>query len=253
MRPAVLRVSVLTLLAATVCSRSAGTEDRTLGGVARAARDGASVSLLAAGSLHGDEVPADAAGDWLALVREGNGVILWPVTVSLVPEEDIGDRNGERTGRRVEVSPPLDPIVLLRGLRPFTGEVATVILDQAVDVGEGVEASLHGVATRLVVRCVDAPAVEGQRQQRCTLSARSGAREEALFTYGAYFDGAQRLWASSGPAVLWAGDLDLDGSVDLLIDTSDHENVNEMRLFLSSAAEPGHLLSEVARLTRVGC
>jgi hypothetical protein len=52
---------------------------------------------------------------------------------------------------------------------------------------------------------------------------------------------------------LWAGDLDLDGSLDLLLDTSDHENVTEMRLFLSSAAKHGQLVSEVAKFTRVGC
>src|SRR5204863_431295 len=86
--------------------------------------EGATVSLLVTGSLHGDEVPAHAAGDWLALVREGNSVILWPVTVSLVPEQDIGDRDGERTGRRVDVSPPLDPVVLLRGLRLFLSSAA---------------------------------------------------------------------------------------------------------------------------------
>jgi len=249
MRHVVLRAWALTLLAAAVCSTNGRAEDRASG-----TADGrASVSLLAAGSLHGDEVPADAAGDWLALVREDSRVILWPVTVSLVAEEDIVDRDGQRTGRRVELSPPLDPIVLLRGLPHFTGEVATVMLDQAVDAGEGAEARLHGVATRLAVRCVDTPPVEGQRQQGCTLSARSGAREEALFTYRAYFDGTQRLWAAGGPKILWAGDLDLDGSLDLLVDTSDSDNVNEIRLFLSSPAEPGHLLSEVARLTRVGC
>ena len=77
---------------------------------------------------------------------------------------------------------------------------------------------------------------------------------QALFTYSAYFEGTQRLWESdNGPFVLWAGDLDLDGRLDLLLDTSDHENVNEMRLFLSSAAKPGQFVSEVALFRQLGC
>jgi hypothetical protein len=212
------------------------------------------IAILQTGSLHGDEVPAAAAGDWLALVPEGDGAAVHPVSVSLVPEQDMMDEDGEETGRRVEVNPPLDPIVLVRGLASFTGPVTTVLMDERVDVGPGLDARLNTVSSRLSVRCGEASRVEGQRQQRCTLVVQSEAVRQALFTYSAYFEGAQRLWASdNGPFVLWAGDLDLDGRLDLLLDTSDHENVKEMRLFLSSAAEPGQLVSEVALFTKVGC
>jgi hypothetical protein len=210
-------------------------------------------SILPTGSLHGDEVPDDAAGEWFALVSEGNGATLSPVRVSLVPEEDMMDRDGEETGRRVEVEPPLGPIVLVRGLPPFTGQVTTAMLDQAVDVSRGVEAGLNGVSTRLLVRCVDAPPVSGQRQQKCALMAQSDGIEQALFTYSAFFDGTNRVFADRGPFVSWAGDLDLDGSLDLLLDTSDHDNVEELRLFLSSPAKPGELVSEVALFRHTGC
>ncbi len=212
------------------------------------------VAILQTGSLHGDEVPADAAGDWFALVREGNGAMVHPVSVSLVPEQDMMDEDGEETGRRVEVEPPLDPIVLVRGLGWFTGPVTTALMDERVDVGHALEAHLNTVSSRLSVRCGEGSRVGGQRQQRCTLVVQSETVRQALFTYSAYFEGTQRLWASNnGPFVLWAGDLDLDGRLDLLLDTSDHENVKEMRLFLSSAAKPGQLVSEVALFRQVGC
>ena len=212
------------------------------------------VAILPTGSLHGDEVPADAAGDWLALVREGNGAIFHPVSVSLMPEQDMMDEDGEETGRRVGVEPPLEPIVLVRGLGWFTGPVTTALMDERIDVAHALEARLNTVSSRLSVRCGKASRVEGQRQQRCTLAVQSEAVRQPLFTYSAYFEGTQRLWASdNGPFVLWAGDLDLDGRLDLLLDTSDHENVKEMRLFLSSAAKPGQLVSEVALFRQVGC
>jgi len=225
-----------------------------LNDVADLSAQGEAVAILPTGSLHGDEVPADAAGNWLALVREGNGTTVHPVNISLVPEQDMMDEDGEETGRRVGVEPPLEPIVLVRGLGWFTGPVTTALMDERIDVAHTLEVRLNTVSSRLSVRCGEGSRVEGQRQQRCTLVVQSEAVRQALFTYSAYFEGTQRLWASdNGPFVLWAGDLDLDGRLDLLLDTSDHENVKEMRLFLSSAAKPGQLVSEVALFRQVGC
>ena len=111
--------------------------------------------------MHGDEVPAGAAGDWLALVREGNGATVHPVSVSLVPEQDMMDEDGEETGRRVEVEPPLEPIVLVRGLAWFTGPVTTALMDERVDVGPALEARLNTVSSRLSVRCGEASESRG--------------------------------------------------------------------------------------------
>jgi hypothetical protein len=55
------------------------------------------------------------------------------------------------------------------------------------------------------------------------------------------------------PALLFAGDLDRDGVLDLLLDTTDHYNLSRPTLFLSSQAGTGELLREVARFVAVGC
>ncbi len=55
------------------------------------------------------------------------------------------------------------------------------------------------------------------------------------------------------PAVLWAGDLDGDGRLDLVLDESDHYNVTVTALFLSSEAAPGALVRRVARHETTGC
>ena len=42
-----------------------------------------------------------------------------------------------------------------------------------------------------------------------------------LFTYRAYYEGTERMWASERqPTVLWAGDVDADGRLDVLLETS---------------------------------
>ena len=54
--------------------------------------------------------------------------------------------------------------------------------------------------------------------------------------------------------ILWAGDLDGDKKVDLIIDDINHYNIwINYRLFLSSYAEKNEIVKEVANLTGVGC
>ena len=56
----------------------------------------------------------------------------------------------------------------------------------------------------------------------------------------------------SGAGLLWAGDLDRDGRLDLLLDLSEHYNMSLPTLFLSSAAADSDLVAPVARLVRRG-
>lgn len=53
--------------------------------------------------------------------------------------------------------------------------------------------------------------------------------------------------------LLWMGDIDQDGLLDLIIDTSNHYNVMEISLYLSSYASLGNSLGKVAVTGLVGC
>jgi hypothetical protein len=53
--------------------------------------------------------------------------------------------------------------------------------------------------------------------------------------------------------LLWAGDADRDGKLDLYFNLSSHFNTTERRLFLSSQANPGELVKEVAKFVTQGC
>ena len=61
-----------------------------------------------------------------------------------------------------------------------------------------------------------------------------------------------RFTYDTGPALLWAGDLDRDGKLDLLYDLRSCYMYNELALFLSSAAKEGEFVGLVARWTAVG-
>ena len=53
--------------------------------------------------------------------------------------------------------------------------------------------------------------------------------------------------------LLWAGDLDRDGKLDLYVSVTQHYNVSERKLFLSSQADEGQLVKEVADFVTSGC
>ncbi|MCO4774079.1 MAG: hypothetical protein KDA24_28875 [Deltaproteobacteria bacterium] len=55
------------------------------------------------------------------------------------------------------------------------------------------------------------------------------------------------------PSAMWAGDLDLDGLLDLIIEESWHYNLSQPALWLSPAAEEGQALGRVTGLASVGC
>lgn len=225
-----------------------------LGAVAAPAQD---VSILAPGSFHGEEVPDDAAGRWFGLVAEGGGATLQAVDVRVTPEVDvIVDAAGEMTGRRVDVSPAIDPIVLLRGIPNLrVGAVPTSLhrISVLADTPRVTQLGARSYSFRL--QCSDVQLVHGQRHQECGLLLSDGTRNQLLSTYTAYFEGDVRIWSSEqeAPHILWAGDLDADGRLDLLLDTSNHYNIDEMQLYLSSQAREGELVAPAATFSATGC
>ena len=53
--------------------------------------------------------------------------------------------------------------------------------------------------------------------------------------------------------LLWAGDLNGDGKIDLFMNLSDHYNVQQMTLLLSSKGQRKSLVERVAVFRTTGC
>lgn len=200
--------------------------------------------LLIPGRYHAGEAPTRPGIGWLALTPVGGVWRLEPVIVRARAVHDaVLDAEGQRTGVEIRASRP-EAIALLRlpGLR--AGKVDTPALrfkDEARPIAVGdapLRMEFKGQAYRLVA---EADRILLQQGSRSTplgdLLPASPERELAT-------------------ELLWAGDLDGDGGLDLLMRFSG-ANEGGVCLFLSSGSGAGDgqgaLLRQQACHRGVGC
>lgn len=214
--------------------------------------------LLLASSYHGDEITAGDGEVYLAVVRDGDGWKLVPAAIRVATVEDpIVDAPGEMTGKEVRID-GAEPLFLVRGgLAP--GPVETVEWrGRSLFGSPSFEWTLtNGKRFWLSVDCPGPAEVSEEARARsefpaawrelCALRLSHGSSVQKLADLP-----VNRLH-DSGAGLLWAGDLDRDGRLDLLLDLSDHYNVRQPTLFLSSAAAADGIVAPVASLEMTGC
>jgi hypothetical protein len=86
---------------------------------------------------------------------------------------------------------------------------------------------------------------DGYLYHNYTLSVFHDRRHQILVTR----ETAGDEWGE--PAIMWAGDLDRDGRIDLLLELGG-KSTSIFSLFISTAAGDGELLKQVASFKRVG-
>ncbi len=203
--------------------------------------------LLVPGDHHGDEVMAGDGEDWLGLFRNGDVVNLKPVRIKISPFKDIADEDGKETGKSVSVSDGEDsPILLLRCLCPMQlkpGFVKTVSgSERKLERNETIDLSLgNDHQMQLSV----APSESGDH----VVILSGGRVKQTLMD----FPGPDDLSRRYSLSLVWAGDLDGDGKLDLLFDDIGNNVGLNYRLFLSSAAKANKFVEEVASFMAEGC
>lgn len=198
--------------------------------------------------FHRGEVKARSGEHFLALVCEpGHRCMLQPVTIEVTPEFDpVVDAEDERTGQRVRAH-GVETAYLLRSTHLSAGPVTSARPAESdlLPVSRPQTFTLGQTRYLLHYRCGSAPDPEGFADCALVLDGRG------LSQVLASFSGLEALDAEQ--YVVFAGDLDRDGKLDLLANISGHWNEWHPALFLSSAAAEGELVAKVAELITTGC
>ena len=229
----------------------------------------AAPGLLRPGQYHRDEVTAVSGERWLALVHPLDGpdrVAATKIHVDRVRDEIVDDDDAPFTGKDVWAAPRERIEFMVKdvpGVRD--GVVESCARHERLEVGTPLGLALANGTAMVVALDCDAPTGtvtripgnegEGMELVACRLSVTVGERTQVLKTYSGYVQDGKvaAVGDDAGASVLWAGDLNRDGAIDLLIDLTEHYNLSRPTLFLSTGKSDGPPLVKVAQHESYGC
>ena len=209
------------------------------------------IQLLQVGAFHGDEVSAESDEIWLGLYSTPDGYALIPsrITVETVYDPFV-DNAGEKTGKMVSVEGRTRPLFLIKGLdAPKSESIKTLSAEGAIlNPGKSLDLRLAGKNEYHVT-------IYGEEEigpngftslESYSLELSKGQLSQELLAYSSTYGAI--------PTLLWAGDLDGDNQLDLVINATPHYTVYAApMLFLSSMAKEGYLVQRVAIFVATGC
>ncbi len=186
-----------------------------------------------------DEVPADLLGasNWLGLYVTDDDSRVEETRVEFIPHED-----GDFTVFKL-VTDPANAVLLFAGVPALSPGVAVTVSRWPVSLNaREPEMELSLGARAYVIRLTSAD----QFLCDAVITLNEDDRSQILYEPG------NSEFACDEPHfdVSWAGDLDRDGRLDLLVSLSSKYSYHPRQLFLSSVAGDGELVSEAGRSER---
>jgi len=207
------------------------------------------------GMYHGDEWQGRPGDQWLGLYATKTGFELRKTLVTIEAVEDaILDGPDEKTGKKIS-APDNNVLFLFQDIPNLNTGVTLTTFNGSHTMGLNASLNLRlsgptqSMNSYWLSTSGTRDGIEGIEGYSFNLIQRDENGEEIAQTLieldSAYEDGI--------PEVLWAGDLDRDGKLDLIADITDHYNVRHIVLYLSSYADDGELVGIAAELRATGC
>jgi hypothetical protein len=184
-----------------------------------------------------DEVKARTGQQWVGLYREdGEWAVRWtPIRVV------------SRDSTRVIAAGPVQPVMLVRGLNLRDGALVETSYYRANPTpfrgNERIETKLGEM--QYVISVISKDPVTGI-YGGADLRLAQGSVTQTI--YSLPNGGNDPVWR-----ILWMGDLDGDGKLDIYADLGGHYAASERILFLSTMANPGALVGVFATLLSSRC
>lgn len=220
-------------------------------------------ALQPPGAFHGNEPVARDGERWLALRVDGDEAALVATTLQVrAVHDEVLDEPGERTG--LEVTSALGDAgvaAYLRGSRLRAGRIALAAITSPADallLDARHEIQFRSRRYRLDTRCDETRVerIEGQPQWPCRFVLDDGHNVQtlhALTAYAGWIDGRSVPTSEAWARIVFAGDLDRDGRLDLVLETDGGDYGSRTVLWLSSQAPDGGLVGEAAVYEVTGC
>ena len=216
-----------------------------------------SAKIIREGFYHSDEVWDDITKDtWVGIFINNDGYYLKKCLLKTTRciDDTMEEDSTEKTGWNINTTEKDSSILLISGLSNLqTGRISTLNLSQKQLLpNESMRVQFLGKTYRLYATGIKQQDKNNpteyqisnyklyistikKGQQITTLLVKEGSFDDAMIT------------------ILFGGDIDKDGFLDLLIDTSNHYNAESPTLFLSSLNDDKTILKAVANHVRVGC
>lgn len=209
------------------------------------------------GKFHGDDVNADSGDVWFGLYPCEDTYQLKSTIIAVELIHDaVSDVPSEKTGKRVTVDQPIEPLFLIRGLSALEeGSVETVFY--------GRKFLFPGETWALRFRdddyyhftafgnAVDRGEIPGRTERsilnhRLKYSQRPWKVTQEIASF-------EILDLDNPLTIYWVGDLDRDGRLDFLTDLANSYVSNYYTLFVSSLAKDDSFVQKAAFFQRSGC
>ncbi|MCX6613458.1 MAG: hypothetical protein NTW74_21745 [Acidobacteria bacterium] len=200
------------------------------------------LDLIQLGTFHQGEAEFRSGGGWIGLVPARDGFAWGRFQIKTEKVHDpIGDDAPEiKRATQITLTTPAEaePLFLLRGLAQLATKPVHTCFDRSEN-GSFLEQN------PILLTC-EATAYSVQVTNQRLLQLKKSGKTQTLFTW-------PKALSEEHAELIWAGDLDGDGKLDLLLDHSDHYNATGLTLYLSTWAAPGQLVGRAASFKTVAC
>jgi hypothetical protein len=187
-------------------------------------------------------MPYEDGAEFLGLLSTG---VMVPLKLIVTPAHDMFDERGQLTGKEVSVT-GYKEIYLVRGKNLHAGTFTKAHPDFSPMLPDVWNATftLGALPYDLSYRCNDT---------ECTMVLEQGERSQDLVTIPIEREGRKINALDVEHYIVFAGDLDHDGRLDLIANLSRHWNEWRPVLLLSTEAKNGELVGVAAELSTTGC
>lgn len=206
--------------------------------------------LIEAGQFHDGEAQVRTGETWLGLFVSPKESELTEVRVTIAPVRGAEKSNSGRSDQEVTISDPRAAVFLVKNCPALRPSRVQTVFSQNLPLSNRSDISLklNDLTYRLHVQTADTAEGMFITNPDAQLVLSIPGRKQVLYALKGHKTINNPVWSLN-----WAGDADGDGKLDLYVTVTDHYNIAEKRLLLSSQATGNRLVKNVASFTTTGC